>query len=414
MRILVISNLFPPYHRGGYGTLCNNLAQGLAHRGHEIFVLTSKPAANQSKDPGSVSDNIWVERSLRLSIDPGPLEAVLQAHGNSATVKRAIQGFKPDLVYGFSFDGIGFASYVAATECGIPSVTVIGDTWLAQAFRDLGRYDAWTSLVSGRGRFGSIKRFLTLPSRLAGVFSGSHPPPCRPVHIISNFLHDDLAAACGMIPAQSWVMPCPLDSRFFRDDGTAIGRHGDASDALRVLFLSRVEILKGPDVAIRGISEAVRLGANVRLTIAGIDSNRLRPELELLASSLGVSDRVAWGTAAGQDELVHLYRSHDVFVFPSKIVEGLGLVNAEAMASGLPVLGTTTGGASDLIQDGITGYSIEPGDHVEYGRHLAALHADRTLLDRLSVAAMRVAERYNPKLVLEEVDMRLSEIARNE
>ena len=102
---------------------------------------------------------------------------------------------------------------------------------------------------------------------------------------------------------------------------------------------------------------------------------------------LGIADRINWAGTPPLNELVRLYRSHDVFLFPSRIVEGLGVVNCEAMACGLPVIGTAHSGSAEVILDDRTGYRVPKDDGDAVGRRLVELHADRDRLARLSASA---------------------------
>ncbi|MCS4058420.1 glycosyltransferase family 4 protein [Salinibacter ruber] len=79
------------------------------------------------------------------------------------------------------------------------------------------------------------------------------------------------------------------------------------------------------------------------------------------AKSLGVAEHVDVHVNVPEDQLAHLYRNSELFVLSSK-EEGLGLVIAEAMASGVPVVSTDCGGPSTLIQEGETGYLVPVGD----------------------------------------------------
>ena len=333
--------------------------------------------------------------------------------GNHRQVRRAIAAFKPDLIYAFSVDGIGYQVHHDASVSGIPLVTVAGDTWLGQAWRNLPHFDPWIALANAQHSQGLqawVKRALGGLGRRAGLYTGTRPVAAHPVHAISTFLLDDLRAAGMPLDERSILIRCPLDAAFVDAQGRPVGRPPGRQPTLRTLFISRMQMLKGPDTAIRALALAVAAGADVTLTFAGIGADAMQQSLDRLAANMGVASRVSWTRAGDAATLVDTYRAHDVFLFPSRIIEGLGIVCLEAMACGLPVLGTDTGGQTDLILDGQTGFRFKPDDDQRLGALLVRLARDRDLLERLSAGAVGRAAEYEPHRVLDRVETSLHEL----
>ena len=407
MKVLVISNFYPPYHGGGYGLLCSRIAIGLADLGHSIRILcSSTPEMPRQQDCDPVQSSFPIDRLLdhRNSLKPGTL--LLKTLHNRRTILRVINQFNPDVVYCFGFDEIGFDAYDAATESGIPSVTYLGDTWLSQAWRNLYRYDSWAALASGHNGnifFRPLKRGIGLLGRIFGIYVRERPRSLRPIHSISHFILDDLRDAGAPISSDDPVIRPPLPGPYLSADGEPIGRLGPRSSTLRALFVSRMERLKGPDTAVEAVSFARAQGADVSLTLAGIPNENMISELTELASRLEIADRVEFKGSLASDQIVNLYRQSDVFLFPSRIVEGFGMVNAEAMACGLPVLGTAHSGSSEIIRDDETGFRFPAGDSRALGILLARLHFDRPLLERLSSNALQEARRHCLDVLVREI-----------
>jgi glycosyltransferase involved in cell wall biosynthesis len=411
LNVLAVTNLYPPHHGGGYGLQMSLFCDGLAGRGHRVEVLTSRPAGAGAADGGTPA--VAVRRELAL-LPPaaGPAALVRATRANRAAVRRAVRRVRPDVVFCGGMDGVGFNTYHAATAAGVPSLTWLGDTWLAQAWRDLPGFDPYADLARGGRRPGPVrwaKRAVGLAGRAGGLYAGRRPARFTPAAAISSFVAADLGRAAGVPPPP--VVPIVVSGGFYRPDGEPVGRAGGRTPHLRALFVSRVELLKGPDVAVDAVAAAVAAGADVRLTIAGLHLDRMRPELEARAAAAGVADRVAWGGTPAADDRVRLYPAHDVFLFPSRIVEGLGVVNCEALACGLPVIGTADSGAADVIRDGETGFRVPVGDPAAVARHLAALHADLDRLERLSAAATAFARRYHPDVVVGQLERELARAA---
>jgi glycosyltransferase involved in cell wall biosynthesis len=102
--------------------------------------------------------------------------------------------------------------------------------------------------------------------------------------------------------------------------------------------------------------------AQASLVIIGLDENRTYADgLKNRVEQLGLKERVRFLPPMSQGELAKWMHQATVFVLPS-ISEGLGRVVFEAMASGTPVVGSRVGGIPDMIEDGVTGFLVPPGD----------------------------------------------------
>src|SRR6185295_4641157 len=125
-----------------------------------------------------------------------------------------------------------------------------------------------------------------------------------------------------------------------------------------------------------------------RVLIVG--SGPLRAALEQQAQQLGVAHAVTF--ADYQEDVVSAYAAMDVFALPSRD-EGYGLVFMEAMAMGVPVVGTRVIGSVDAVEDGVTGLLVPYGDAPALAQAILSLLDDPTLRQRLTTAA---SERARP------------------
>jgi glycosyltransferase involved in cell wall biosynthesis len=408
LRILTISSYYPPFHGGGYGLHCQWYAEALAQRGHVVEVITSRPP----RESGAIPTTPVVVRR-ELSEITGDLPAhriVFETVRNHGLIQQSIRRFAPDIVFCHGIDGTGFDVYHAGNEAGLPSLSMVGDTWLAQAWAGLARFDPWNGLVSGRSRnplIGAAKRLLGQLGKTAGIYVGPRPQRFYPSLVISSYLMKHLIAAGAPVQGRAVLFSPILHAQFFV--GTEpVGHSGVRSPQLRCLFLGRMELAKGPDLAIQGVAAALRQGANVTLTIAGLPKDDLGVVLRRLAEESGIADRCFWAGSPADSELLNLYRNHDVFLFPSRIKEGFGLVNAEAMACGLPVIGRVFSGPADLIIEGQTGCPI-PDDPAAMASHLVSLYQNPALLETLSRGACQAVRRLHPTTVTDSLELRLTE-----
>jgi glycosyltransferase involved in cell wall biosynthesis len=153
------------------------------------------------------------------------------------------------------------------------------------------------------------------------------------------------------------------------------------SGTLTALVVGRIAEPKGQLLAVRAVAEAVRQGADVRLRMVGFEHD-VGYTARVRAETLGMEDRIQFvgSLTDPSDE----YRHADVLLMTSRD-EAFGRVTVEAMRLGLPVIGVNSGGTAEIIEDGITGYLVAPGDAKAMGSNLAGLSANENR--RLAIAA---------------------------
>jgi D-inositol-3-phosphate glycosyltransferase len=169
-----------------------------------------------------------------------------------------------------------------------------------------------------------------------------------------------------------------------------------------VLFVGRIEPLKGVDTLIRAMS-CLRVKDVERpadLVIIGGDPN-VNPDemtaemtrLQNLCHELSMDNMVVFLGKRGQDTLSYYYSAAEVLVMPSHY-ESFGMVALEAMACGTPVIASQVGGLAFLIQDGVTGYHVPDGDHDALCNKLTLLLSDLSLREQIGAQAADEARSY--------------------
>lgn len=200
-----------------------------------------------------------------------------------------------------------------------------------------------------------------------------------------------LHRAFGLSGANIAVVPAGVDLGLFKPGAPAdLSQLGDGP---LLLFVGRLQPLKGPDVAIRTLAAVRRHAPDARLLIvggvSGTGAGRTGPdELRELAASVGVADAVTFLPARPQEDLVGLYRAADLVLVPSRS-ETFGLVALEAQACGTPVIAADVGGLHYVVRGGgllVPGH--DPADHAAAA--LKVLRSD-DLRARLRAEALRMA-----------------------
>ena len=194
----------------------------------------------------------------------------------------------------------------------------------------------------------------------------------------------------------------------------------DPSEVRRgVLFVGRVTPHKGVDRLIEALPE------RAELRIAGSTGHDPDPperDYPNLLRQLAAERRVEFVGAVPEPDLPALYRRARVLALPSlhrtrygrdvAVSELLGLAAIEAMASGTPVVASRIGGLPEVVEDGVTGFLVEPGDVAELRARLAEVLADRRLAERLGRNGReRVLERFTWAACAERCVSAYSELA---
>lgn len=171
----------------------------------------------------------------------------------------------------------------------------------------------------------------------------------------------------------------------------AVPDYFNQGDQKVVLFVGRLAEKKGVTYLIEAMKQI-----DAKLVIVG--DGPLRESLEVQAKEQG--DKISFLGAKTHEELKTIYASADLFVAPSVTAkdgdqEGFGLVMLEAMASGLPIVASDSGGISDLIHDGENGYLVEERDADGLAEKINLLLKDKLKYSLISEIATKSAEKYD-------------------
>jgi phosphatidylinositol alpha-1,6-mannosyltransferase len=203
-----------------------------------------------------------------------------------------------------------------------------------------------------------------------------------------------LVAQAGVRPERISVVHPGCDTELFQPvpPDPALKRRllGGRSGDRVILTVGNLAARKGHDMVIRSLPRLLRQCPDVTyLIVTSNPGGGYDRQLELLAQSTGVQDRVVFAYDVPTAELPSYYALSDVFVMPSRThleacdVEGFGLVYLEANACGKAVLAGRSGGVPDAVLDGVTGFLVDPLDPEAIASGLARLLSDRQLAMRL-------------------------------
>jgi D-inositol-3-phosphate glycosyltransferase len=163
-----------------------------------------------------------------------------------------------------------------------------------------------------------------------------------------------------------------------------------------LLFVGRIQPLKGLDIAVRALSELNRPDAQLIVVggASGVDGDPELRRVRAIIEECGLSARVHFYDPQPHHLLSTFYRAADVVLVPSRS-ESFGLVALEAAACGVPVVATSVGGLLSLIDHGRTGFLVPQRDAVGFARYTARLLDDPVLALSMGTAAAERAKKYS-------------------
>lgn len=149
---------------------------------------------------------------------------------------------------------------------------------------------------------------------------------------------------------------------------------GERSDAGgKLLFVGRLAAVKGIPVLLEALATAREARPDLTLTLIGDGPER--DEIEAATQSLGLGDTVTFAGYRNQAEVAEALAASDALVLPS-FAEGVPVVLMEAMASARPVVATQVGGVGELVEDGVSGRLVPPGNATELSKAILDVLAD--------------------------------------
>ncbi len=187
------------------------------------------------------------------------------------------------------------------------------------------------------------------------------------------------------------------------------GRKDAMSGEGRIVSVGAVKARKGFHTLVEALGTLKAKGFSFRADIIGPkEPNAYAARVEGRVRELGLDDRVRLAGRVPEDELNAAYGAADLFVLPSEhdgtAFEGLGLVYLEAMTYGLPVIGCLDSGAEDIIQDGVNGFLVPPGNPEKLAAAIERVLSDEGLWKRMSDAAPKSIDRFRWETVGADMD----------
>lgn len=197
-------------------------------------------------------------------------------------------------------------------------------------------------------------------------------------------------------PSRIEIVPPGVDHALFSPGNQAGARWAlRTTDDPLLVFIGRIQPLKGVDVAVEALALTARKDARLWI-VGGASGQGGGDEVDRIRSLIddrGLAERVQFIPAQPHHLLSTYYRAADLCLVPSRS-ESFGLVALEAAACGVPTVASAVGGLLTLVDHGHTGYLVDGRDPADYAARIDTILGDPVLARRLSVSAAARARTY--------------------
>lgn len=397
MNILFVSNFYPPHTMGGYEIHCALKASRLAARGHKVRVLTSIYGGDGTTgDP--ISDGIPIDRRLPYASDRRHwrLRQLWEYEWRGTTAARtALRSAQTDVIYVWNMWWMPLSTLLVLQQSGIPIVYQIDHNWMLEWVPD----DPWLKRWRpGPGTWKNRARELLRPAlRHLGILTTFEQIETRAMIFVSRYRRNEHVAKFPRGAPANITKHVIYNGIDIPAEPRTPNRNAEYTpgEPLRLLYVSRyLTPAKGIDTVLQALDQLRTAGhTSVRLDVFGEffpGHDAFQAEVSALAEVL--AEVVTLHGALPRADLLPLYAHFDALVFASKVAEGLPLTLVEALAHGLPVIGTPVGGAAEAMpQAGSLTYP--PRDAVALAENIRRLCDEPGLLQRLSIGAFDAAQR---------------------
>ena len=382
MKLLILTNLYPPQELGGYGRCMADFAWGLQQRDHHIQVLTSDtahlgPPSLEGPSGERVARDLLLKGSYEGGVKPLADKAAVQSinAANAATIDELWKSAGPfDGVLLGNIDLLGVEVLNPLLKHGVPVLHHIG--FMNAPFHPQ------QQPTSRHYQLVAASRAVSQALRKSGLGNYSKSGVSE-IPVVYPGMRSDLfgAAATGR------QLPSPLDENV-KSQPLGSKRH-----PLKVCFAGLLMGSKGAHTLIQALVILKQWGIVVEGHLAGSNfQSGYREKLEALLHQHGV-DGVRFTGQLNRTSLARCFRLHHVCVFPSIHPEAFGIVGAEAMASGLVLVSSGVGGAAELFEDKQNGLGFQAGNAQELAERLNFLCQNPLTLRQLAQNGEKHARR---------------------
>lgn len=417
MRVLFLSNFYPPYELGGYEQWCHEVATHLIDRGHQVWVLTSRYGIRSERK----NDAPNVTRELHLQSDINYYHSIdfflrrpNQERENIQALRETIEQFSPDILMVWGMWNLSH-NLPYWSEQWMPGRVAyfISNYWPA----DTDPHTEFWRLPTRRPQLAWVKRLLRWVA-LRQLRREGYPPQLRFEHAVccSQHVRDTLVQA-GKLPGNAGVLLGGTDPEPFLRHSRLTQNHLDSLHGpVEFLYFGRLIHDKGVHTALEAMGLLKRRGLldGANLTILGSGHPDYEAKLRQMLVQLDIGDHIKSVSQVPREQVPEWLGRFDVFLFTSIWPEPMARSVMEAMAAGLLVIGSEVGGQVEMLDNNQNALTFKAEDAESLADHMARVLNDRSLRLRLARAGQQtVLERFTLKRMVDEIEQYLMDIVRS-
>lgn len=378
MNICMFAKGLPIHYTGGMENHVQNLINGLAAKGHEVTVITTKHPSGLKVEKRPKLKIFYVgDRSLKYT------KAFFRE--SAKVFLRLSKQEEFDIIHSQSYSGYGYCKFYKKLFKYIPFVVTCHGTIKNEIKTQLNTKSIMGFAIASYMYFKSFvnpidREVLRKADRVIAV---------------SYKLAKDINCQYKIPMKKIRVIPCGVDVNKFQPMNVDCFKEElGLSDKKIIQAVGRILREKGFHILLKAFPEILKEHNDVKLVIVG--SGPYLQSLKRLSVKLNISNNVIFTGQVPQQKLPKYYNLADVFVFPTLRVEAIGLVLLEAMACGKPVVASKIGGVLSVIEHGKDGILVEPGDPDGLKNAILKLLDDENLRKKLgSVARKKIVKSFS-------------------
>lgn len=389
MRILVVSNLYPPVVRGGYEVECSGVVERLRER-HEVLVLTS----DVERGDWPATDGVQRRLALLEQDAGGALRAPVASLRAARIMRETLETFRPDMAFVWNGAQIPQAALRVLADSGTPVAYRVCELWFGRLFT----HDQYLRHVLP-GDHGPRRVWAALLRTL-----NHHPAlrldPARRTPAAISWNSATTRRLSGVPPAVE-----PVLERIIHSTSTRVPRFAEIErkpdPEPTIVFMGRLVAGKGAWVAVRALGRLRRdHGIDARLVLAGAALPAERTAIEREIADAGVGDHVELTGALDTEQVAALLARAHALVVPSTVQDAFPLVCVEAAVARVPVVASDIGGIPECLHDVEHALLFPAGDDAACAAALArTLTETEETAKRVESARLRGEEfRWEPYL----------------
>ena len=409
MRVLFITAYFSPCQYGwGYMRICEQVADGLAARGHDVAVLTSTYRDGPEVKSYPVYRQLTIEPDWLLPESPAKQFFFGRRQREKTAVsrlKQTIAQFQPDIL--FIWDAFGLSDEMLQQAENMPIPTAYYFANYLPEFPG-GYVHYWSSANSN-----PLVKLAKLPMALvaqAMLAREGKPIKLEYEHTISvsDYVRQRLLSQ-NLIGSDAIVAPNAVDLEMFSGEP----RQPAVDAPLHCLVAGRIAPEKGIHTILHAFGQLHEAGQlqNISLTILGKGTDEYKEHLKQLVIRYQLEDFIDFAEPVSIEAMPTVLAKHDLLLLPSEWDEPLSCSMLEAMAAGLMVIGTTRGGSGEALFHQKTGLTFTDGNPNALAEQLLVVMHDRGLVARLAEAGKEEVEtNFNMDVSVSRIETYLQEL----